>query len=140
MSIEIDPCEDIAVIAPILKLLRGGFEEDMFQQRLTRALNNGYRCFVASNARGLLGYHVSYDVFWGKTLYIDDLVVEPNHRSAGIGAHLVEHAKREARALECDHIRLCSGLTRADAHRFYEQNGFAKSSLQFAYSFSESPS
>ena len=140
MSQEIDHCEDIDVIAPILKLLRGTVANDLYHTRLEQALSNGYRCFVTSDASALLGYHIAHDVFWGKTFYIDDLVVEPKQRGSGIGAHLLERAKREARALDCDHIRLCSGLARADAHRFYEQNGFAKSSLQFSFSLSEGPS
>lgn len=137
MSVEIDLCEDIEIIAPILKLLRGAIEDDLFYDRLKQALNNEYRCLVARDARGLLGYHVTYDVFWGKTFYIDDLVVQPDQRSAGIGAQLLERAKLEARVLNCDHMRLCSGLSRPDAHRFYERNGFARSSLQFSCSLSE---
>lgn len=135
MSIEIAPCEDINVIAPILKLLRGTVANDLHDTRLKQALSNGYRCFVTSDANGLLGYQITYDVFWGKTFYIDDLVVEQKQPGSGIGARLIERAKREAHALDCDHIRLCSGLARADAHRFYEQNCFAKRAYNSPFLF-----
>lgn len=131
---QIEHTEDVSVIGPILKVLRDKIEDDLFDQRLACALANGYRVLVTKDASACLGYHIAHDVFWGKTLYIDDLVVRPELRSSGIGHALLERAKVEARTLGCDHVRLCSGLKREDAHRFYEANGITRASIQFAHS------
>lgn len=136
MTIHIEPCDDATRITPILRILRNSIPEDVFRARLKCALKTGYNTMIATapnGAQGCLGYRISHDVCWGKTFYIDDLVVQSDARGQGIGAALIEAAKSKAHALNCDHIRLCSGLTRADAHRFYEHNGFQKSSLQFSY-------
>lgn len=138
MNIRVEHTDDINVIAPILKVLRNTLDTNLFERRLARALENGYRAFVTKDASACLGYHIMQDVYWGKTFYIDDLVVLPNLSGSGIGAVLLERARVEARALDCDHIRLCSGLSREDADRFYEKNGFERTSLQFFLSQQES--
>ncbi|WP_299625186.1 N-acetyltransferase [uncultured Tateyamaria sp.] len=138
MTPAIETSTDATVIGPILRLLRSGLEPALFERRLAEAIANGYRAFVTQDRSACLGFHITHDVYWGKTFYIDDLVVHEQRRSSGIGAALLDHARTEARALGCDHLRLCSGLRRADAHRFYERNGLARTSLQFATSVQES--
>lgn len=140
MTIQIDSTGDTNVIAPILKVFRSGLDDALLDIRLSRSLKGGYLAFIAHGGNGLLGYRLTEDVYWGKTFYIDDLVVLPHLRGTGIGAALLERAKVEARALGCDHVRLCSGLSRTNAHRFYEQNGLERTSLQFSHSLSESES
>lgn len=136
MNVQIEECDDVSVIAPILQILRDAIPQDVFQPRLRIALQNGFRVFIAQESEsvlGCLGFHFTHDVYWGKTLYVDDLVVRPEARGAGIGAALLDVAKSQAKEQSCDHVRLCSGLSRIDAHRFYEDNGFNKTSIQFAY-------
>lgn len=140
MTLQIEHCKDVSVIAPILKVLRNTLADGVFDSRLERGLQEGYRVLIAkdSNAvEGCLGYRIVYDVYWGKTLYVDDLVVRPEARGKGTGAALLKDAKTEAAEHRCDHVRLCSGLSRADAHRFYEKNGFARTSLQFFYALED---
>lgn len=122
------------MIGPILKVLRNTIAGNLFDHRLACALANGYRVLATEDGTACFGYHIAHDVYWGKTLYIDDLVVRPDLRSSGIGKALLERAKVEARTLGCDHIRLCSGLNREDAHRFYEANEINRTSIQFAHS------
>lgn len=133
MNLRISHTDNPALIAPILKILRNSLPDEIFHARLISALQNGYRVLIAEEANACLGYRITQDVFWGKTLYVDDLVVAEAARGHGLGASLLARAKSEAQKHSCDHIRLCSGLTRKDAHRFYEQNGFHQSSLQFVH-------
>lgn len=136
MSLRIETSADVAEIKPILRVLRGTLAEDVFDARLARAMRAGYSVLLARNdagALGCLGYRLIDDVFWGKTLFVDDLVVDPDTRGQGVGSALLDAAKQEAAVQHCDHIRLCSGLTRHQAHTFYEQNGFERRSVQFAY-------
>ncbi len=118
--------------APMLRLLRDRLDEATFARRLARAEDQGYRVLAAYDGErmvGALGYRLTDDLFWGRSFYVDDLVVDPARRSAGIGAALLDHARELAAS--CDHLRLCSGLNRTDAHRFYEANGMTRFSVQF---------
>ena len=135
MSLAIEHSDNSYKIAPTLRFLRGQFPQDVFDNRLATALQNGQRVLLANNPDpvGCLTYHFTQDIFWGKTLYIDDLVIDPDRRGQDIGTALLDRAKDIAAENACDHVRLCSGLTRVDAHRFYETNKFIRSSLQFAY-------
>ncbi len=118
----------------LLRTLRSGLDDETYHARLKNALANGY-CILAvedgDRLFAVLGYRFTFDLCWGKTLYVDDLVVLPELRGGGHGSMLLDEAKTIAQDAECDHVRLCSGLKRRDAHRFYETNGFSGFSKQF---------
>lgn len=119
---------------PLLRDLRNGLEEATFTERLARAWHDGYRILAAKDGAsilGIAGYRVVHDLFWGKTLYVDDLIVAASSRGQGIGAQLLTAMNTHARETGCDHIRLCSGLDRDAAHRFYKSNEMVPRSLQF---------
>lgn len=135
--IVIEHLQDPAPAAPLLRVLRVALNEELFHARLSLAWDEGYRLIAARDGAdvvGALGYRIVRDIHWGRTLYVDDLIVEDARRSDGVGAQLIDAAKARAHDLACDHIRLCSGLDRAAAHRFYAKNGFERSSLQFVFS------
>ena len=117
----------------LLRTLRTTLDDAAFAVRLARAEAQGYRVLAAYEDEtmvGVLGYRITDDLCWGRTFYVDDLVVAPDKRGAGIGARLLAEAKRMAKGT-CDHLRLGSGLTRHDAHRFYETQGLRRFSVQF---------
>lgn len=59
-----------------------------------------------------------------KRAQIESVRVAASHRSQGVGARIFDHALDRARAEGCALAQLTTDLTRADAHRFYEQLGF----------------
>ncbi|PYG31155.1 GNAT family N-acetyltransferase [Pelagimonas varians] len=132
--IRIETLEDPTPALPVLRELRGTIGEKTFQTRLQAAQKAGYQmmaAFQAEDVVGVLGYRIVHDICWGQTFFIDDLVVTALGRGHGVGGALLGHATQTAHQLECDHIRLCSGLTRVDAHRFYEAHGMTGFSKQF---------
>ena len=62
---------------------------------------------------------------------IEGVQVAPDVRGRGIGAALVAHAEGEARARGAATLALTSNAARADAHRFYERLGFARTHVGF---------
>ncbi|HET8606840.1 MAG TPA: GNAT family N-acetyltransferase [Gaiellaceae bacterium] len=68
----------------------------------------------------------------GPVCTLDELVVADGRRSGGIGAALVAELERVARERGADSLELTCNRRRADAHRFYEREGFERTSFKFA--------
>ncbi len=61
------------------------------------------------------------------------LVVSEEHRSAGIGAALLDRAEATARAWGCRSLRVRSNVVRERAHGFYERAGYRN--IKTSYTF-----
>lgn len=66
-----------------------------------------------------------------KQIFIEDLIVEKNHRNKGIGTSLLKNAIVYAMKQDCDVVELTSYIDNENAHNFYEENGFIKHSYKF---------
>lgn len=66
-----------------------------------------------------------------KQCFIEDLVVDKEHRNRGIGKSLLQKAIDYARDNECDVVELTTYLDNVKAIRFYESNNFIKNSYKF---------
>ncbi len=62
---------------------------------------------------------------------VEDVVVDKNYRSLGIGAKMMEQAISICREYGCYKLTLSSNLKRNRAHEFYEKNGFIKHGYSF---------
>ena len=69
---------------------------------------------------------------FGWRCWIEDLVVQPNHRSLGVGRLLLEAAADWGKQRGASHLELDSAGVRHDAHRFYLSAGMTQASLLFA--------
>jgi GNAT superfamily N-acetyltransferase len=67
----------------------------------------------------------------GRTMVIEDLVVDERLRRRGIGRQLVRHAERIAREHGCRAIEVSSSLHRTDAHGFWTSLGYEREAYQF---------
>ncbi|PJI86217.1 acetyltransferase (GNAT) family protein [Yoonia maricola] len=134
MRLECRPPTDPNAAIPLLKRLRIDLPDEVLADRFAAAQADGYRLLAAHHGTtivGVLGYVVNETLHWGRTLFVDDLIVDADQRGRGIGAALITAARDHGIAQGCDHLRLCSGLNRHDAHRFYEMRGMRRSSYQF---------
>ena len=66
-----------------------------------------------------------------RTASLDAFVVDDEHRSVGIGRVMLDAGLRRAHEAGAAQIELHSNLRRADAHRFYEREGFEMTSKYF---------
>jgi GNAT superfamily N-acetyltransferase len=62
--------------------------------------------------------------FDGPVALLDELYVQPQHRSAGIGTALLAAVREEAQTRGVEHIEINVDEGDVDARRFYERNGF----------------
>lgn len=119
---------------PIMRQLRVGLSEGDYIARLRSAQTGGYRLFsLNEDGRpvGLIGWRIINDLSSGKSLYVDDLIVDEAQRSRNFGHRLIQFARERAEAEQCDAIRLSSALRRVRAHAFYEREGFDKGGYSF---------
>jgi len=72
-------------------------------------------------------------VRFGLRAWVEDLAVDPDHRSAGHGKALLDAAKAWGRERGATHLELDSGEARADAHRFYEREEPSWKSVCFGW-------
>jgi GNAT superfamily N-acetyltransferase len=60
---------------------------------------------------------------------LEDRVVSPRHRGAGVGARLLAEAMTQARQQSCLRITLLTDRVNEAARRFYARQGFAASPM-----------
>lgn len=92
---------------------------------------------VALAGRRVVGICTAYldilSVRFGLRCWVEDLAVDPEHRSRGIGSALLAAAREWAGGRGASHLELDSGAARTDAHRFYEREGARNPSLSFGW-------
>jgi GNAT superfamily N-acetyltransferase len=92
---------------------------------------------VADEDGTIIGVCSIYDdidsVRFGHRVWIEDLAVDPEWRSRGIGHGLMEAAMDWARTRGASHLELDSAPGRVDAHRFYESLEPSWSSISFGW-------
>ncbi len=93
---------------------------------------------VAEAADGALvglctGYIDIESVRYGQRCWVEDLAVDPDARSQGVGAALLAAAREWGAGRGATHLELDSGEARHDAHRFYEREAPAWRSNQYSW-------
>lgn len=93
--------------------------------------------FVADAGGRVAGFVTVYDEFdsvrFGHRAWVEDLAVDPGQRSQGLGKRLLDAAKDWARERGASHLELDSAPTRVDAHRFYDREDPAWTSVSFGW-------
>lgn len=115
--------DEITRCFPVMAELRPHLAADEFLPRIRRMQDeNGFLMAFAEEdgeVRAVAGFRYLDLLFSGLTLYVDDLVTDPRHRSSGHGRALLRWLQEQARAKGCATLTLDSGVQRFDAHRFY---------------------
>lgn len=111
------------------------------RERLSEAIGSPRSTvLVAQSGGALIGFCTAYlefnSVRFGRRCWVEDFAVDPERRSQGVGAVLLDAAKEWARSGGASHLELDSGLARTDAHRFYEREGGTRQSYTFGWELS----
>ncbi len=78
-------------------------------------------------------YFTIHAIRFGPRAWVEELAVDPELRSRGIGSRLLAAAKHWARERGASHLKLDSALARTEAHRFYEREGPRGRSYSYDY-------
>ncbi|HYT85576.1 MAG TPA: GNAT family N-acetyltransferase [Burkholderiales bacterium] len=105
-----------------------------YEAKMKRVFAGGARMCVAADGADVAGvavYRIYENTFYGKQLYVDDLVTDEARRSSGVGRTLLGYLEQKARAAGFDSLTLDSGTQRLQAHKFYFREGMAVTSFHF---------
>ncbi|HSG89434.1 MAG TPA: GNAT family N-acetyltransferase [Pseudomonadales bacterium] len=126
---------DLRACHPVMVQLRPDHDEDAFVAQVQRQRLQGYQLAAGRDEGGAVvvvaGFVLCEKLAWGRHLYVDDLVTDGARRSTGAGAAMLAWLGEFARDADCASIHLDSGVQRHDAHRFYDRQGMARTSLHF---------
>ena len=129
---DINDCYDV------MAELRPHVKRDAFLTTVRAMEPDGFRlAFIRKGERvvAVAGYRVSTNLFYGKHLYVDDLVTAETERSQGHGRVLLAWLRALAVEKDCDAFHLDSGVQRKRAHAFYLREGMELSSYHFSVRF-----
>ena len=83
----------------------------------------GYKVFCLFEDKNIVAYAgvaILTNLYYGRHLWVYDLVSDKNRRGKGYGKILLDYLENFAHENGCSSVALSSGLQRTDAHRFYE--------------------
>ncbi|QHQ40877.1 GNAT family N-acetyltransferase [Microbulbifer hydrolyticus] len=128
---------ELPAVAAVLLQLRPKYTLESLLAQIEKQQVQGYQLAYVREGEGnqvlcVAGFVISEKLAWGKHIYVDDLVTDSAHRSAGAGRVLIDWLKQHGKSLGCDQLHLDSGVQRFAAHRFYLREGFDITSHHFA--------
>jgi GNAT superfamily N-acetyltransferase len=134
---------DLRACHPVMVQLRPDHDEETFVAQVQRQRLQGYQLAAGRDPSGAVvvvaGFVLGEKLAWGRHLYVDDLVTDAAQRSAGAGAAMLAWLGEYARDAGCETLHLDSGMQRPDAHRFYDREGMARTSLHFTMALDAAP-
>ncbi len=125
---------DIASCFDVMAELRPHLKRETFVPRVRSMEPDGFRlAFISDGGRvvAVAGYRISTNLFYGRHLYVDDLVTADAERSKGHGRELLAWLRALAVETDCAAFHLDSGVQRKRAHAFYLREGLALSGHHF---------
>ncbi len=122
--------EELRAIFPLVHQLNPEIDEPVFLSRLQAMLDEGgYRCIAAYRDGvmiGVAGFWVGTQLWCGRFVEPDNVVVDRNQRSGGIGAMLMQWIEAEAIRLGCEMMKLEAYAERHRTRAFYQRMGFGE--------------
>ncbi len=131
MSVEIrllSP-DDLTAAVGLLGHLNPDVPGEVVRRRFETILGDhphyqAYGAFEENTLIGLAGAWVATKVWCGLYLEVDNLVIDPAHRSCGAGTLLLKTLEIRAKDLGCNLLVLDSYVSNSASHRLYHRLGY----------------
>ncbi len=121
---ELESQEEWHEAFPVVRQLRDHLSRMEYLDYLDRMTAKGHRTvglYVGDALVSVAGLDILINMYYGRHVWVYDLVTDEDHRSEGYGRRLLEFVYDWAERKNCEKVALSSGLQRNDAHRFYEE-------------------
>lgn len=137
---ELQTEDEIQEAFPIMKQLRNHLDEETYLDLVLEAKEkDSYKMFALIDEEEIVavtGFKPMITLYYGRFVWVGDLVTDTNKRSKGYGEKLLRYVHEWAKENRYASVALSSGLQRTDAHRFYENKmDYDKVSYVFKKSF-----
>ncbi|WP_121616078.1 GNAT family N-acetyltransferase [Virgibacillus halodenitrificans] len=117
--------EDIIEAFAIMNELRSHLDLDSYIELVQEAMEKDMYHLVALYEHGeiaaVIGYKPMITLYYGRFIWVCDLVTKEDKRSNGFGEKLLSFVENWAKKNKYQAVALSSGLQRTEAHRFYEE-------------------
>lgn len=125
---ELNGLDEMLSIYPVFRQSNSHLDETAFRERLSAMFAQGnYRCIAAYTGDrmvGLSGFWTGAQLWCGKYIEADHVVVDTALRSLGTGAKLMAWIEAEGERTGCAVFRIAMVLGKERTHQFYARNGF----------------
>jgi GNAT superfamily N-acetyltransferase len=131
---ELTTIEEMVAQISTIQFLYPNISLEKYQSFLSEMVPHNYiqiAIFEDEICLGLTGCWSATKLWTGKYLEIDNFVVNPDHRSKGIGKLLTDYIEKKAIELNCSSIVLDAFTGNFGAHRFYYNQGYAPKGFHF---------
>ena len=122
---ELESTSELLAAFPIMKQLRTHLDETAYPNLVKEAQEkDSYRMLAlqdGSDIVSVIGFKPMITLYYGRFVWVCDLVTDQNRRSGGYGQKLLDYVHDWAKENSYTSVALSSGLQREDAHRFYEE-------------------
>jgi len=121
--------EDIPAATGLLAHLNPGIPPEVLRQRFETILAehphyHAFGAFLDGKLAGIASAWIATKIWCGRYLEIDNIVVDPDLRSSGVGSALMQHLEALAREKDCNLAVLDSYTSNHASHRLYHRLGF----------------
>ena len=118
----------------ILKHLYPTFTLEKYESYLKEMIPHNYKqlaIFENEVCVALTGFWTGFKLWSGKYIEIDNFIVDPAHRSRGLGKMLTDYIDAKAKEEGCTMIVLDAYTGNFTAHRFYYNQGYVPKGFHF---------
>lgn len=127
---------------PVMKQLRTHLDKETYLALVVEAKEkDNYRMFAlmdGSEIVAITGFKPMITLYYGKFVWVCDLVTDVTKRSKGYGEKLLTYVQQWSIEHNYESVALSSGIQRTNAHRFYEDKmDYDKVSYVFKTSLNE---
>ncbi|MFV8828948.1 GNAT family N-acetyltransferase [Alkalihalobacterium sp. APHAB7] len=110
---------------PVMSQLRSHLDQETYVELVSEATKKEKYKLAGLYDEGevvaVIGFMPMITLYYGRFLWVCDLVTDQNKRSKGYGEKLLAYVEEWAKTNGFESVALSSGLQRTDAHRFYEE-------------------
>jgi ribosomal protein S18 acetylase RimI-like enzyme len=118
----------------VVKFLYPELTFEKYSEMLDQMLNANYgqvAVFEDKKCIAISGFWSGTKLWCGKYIELDNVVVDPEYRSKGIGKLMSDFLEKKAVEMKCTILVLDAYTTNFGAHRFYYNQGFGPKGFHF---------
>ena len=116
--------EEILSAFPVMRELRTHLDKETYLKLVLEAQSRDmyqiFALYVADEITAVVGFKPMITLYYGRFVWVCDLVTKETERSSGLGAQLLAYVENWAKEHDYENVALSSGVQREKAHHFYE--------------------